>query len=265
MTETPHLLTEEDGPVLIATLNRPEKLNALSNQTMVLFEQTLLRFRDTSFLKVMLIRATGRYFCAGADLIEASDNDNRRLASVMRENHRIRNRGMHRIYDEMEHIEKPIVVAHHAMCVGGGLEMSLSCDFRLASSNAGYAFPESSMGVLPASNGVSRLTRICGPHWARWLIMANKPVDAQTAFIMGLVHAIYPAEKFDEEVMSFCRHLAQQNSEQMGAAKIAIELCNDVSRDQARHVERMANSALMLNPDYLERIENYLKRVGRKS
>jgi enoyl-CoA hydratase len=89
-------------------------------------------------------------------------------------------------------------------------------------------------------------------------------VDAQTAFIMGLVHAVYPAERFDEEVMSFCRHLGQQNAEQMAAAKIAIELCHDVSRDQARHVERMTNSALMLNPDYLERIANYIKRVGRK-
>jgi enoyl-CoA hydratase len=264
MTDTPHLLVEEHGPVLIATLNRPEKLNALSNQTMALFEQALERFRDTASLTVMLIRATGRYFCAGADLTEGSQGDNPRIASAIRENHRIRNRGMHRIYDEMEHIEKPIVVAHHAMCVGGGLEMSLSCDFRLASTNAGYAFPEGLMGVLPASNGVSRLTRICGPHWARWVIMANKPVDAQTAFIMGLVHAVYPAERFDEEVMSFCRHLAQQNTEQMAAAKIAIELCHDVSRDQARHVERMTNSALMLNPDYLERIANYIKRVGRK-
>jgi enoyl-CoA hydratase len=264
MTDTPHLLVEEDGPVLIATLNRPDKLNALSNQTMALFEQALLHFRDTAALKVMLIRATGRYFSAGADLTEGTGRDNPRVASAIRENHRVGNRGMHRIYDEMEHIEKPIVVAHHAMCVGGGLEMSLSCDFRLASTNAGYAFPEGLMGVLPASNGVSRLTRICGPHWARWVIMANKPVDAQTAFTMGLVHAVYPAETFEEEVMSFCRHLAKQNTEQMAAAKIAIELCDDLSRDQARHVERLSNSALMLNPDYLERIANYIKRIGRK-
>ena len=62
--------------------------------------------------------------------------------------------------------------------------------------------------------------------------------------------------------MDFCRHLARQNGEQMGAAKIAIELANDVSRDQARHVERMANSALMLNPDYLARLEAYVGNIG---
>jgi len=264
MSEAPHLLTEEQDGILIATLNRPDKLNALSAETMELFEQAVLRFRNTPELKVMLIRATGRYFCSGADLRGGSASQPQRSASAIRENHRLRLHGMQRIYDEMEHIEKPFVVAHHAMCVGGGLELSLSCDFRLAATSAGYAFPEGKMGVLPASNGVSRLTRICGTHWARWMIMANKPVDAQKALIMGLVHEVYPDESFEEEVMAFCRHLAEQNGEQMGAAKIAIELANDVSRDQARHIERMANSALMLNPDYLARIDAYIKGIGSK-
>jgi enoyl-CoA hydratase/carnithine racemase len=169
---------------------------------------------------------------------------------------------MHRIYDEMEHIEKPIVVAHQAMCVGGGLEMSLSCDFRLAAKNAAYSFPEGKFGVLPASNGVSRLTRICGPHWARYLIMGNMIANADKALIMGLVHEVYPDETFEEDVMNFCRHLAMQDGEQMGTAKIAIELAHDVSRDQGRHVERMANSALMLSPEYLERMDRYIQNIG---
>jgi enoyl-CoA hydratase/carnithine racemase len=164
----------------------------------------------------------------------------------------------------MEHIEKPIVVAHHAMCVGGGLELSLSCDFRLAAQSAGYAFPEGKFGVLPASNGVSRLTRICGPHWARWLIMANKSVNADQALIMGLVHEVFPDATFDEDVMAFCRHLAAQNGEQMGAAKVAIELAHDVGLAAARNVERMANSALMLNPDYVARLESYVSGIGSK-
>lgn len=144
------------------------------------------------------------------------------------------------------------------------MELSLSCDFRLAAKSAGYAFPEGKFGVLPASSGVSRLTRICGPHWARWLIMANKAADADKALTMGLVHDIFPDETFERDVMDFCHHLAKQNGEQMGAAKIAIELCADVSRDQGRNIERMANSALMLNPAYLEGIANYIKGVGKK-
>jgi len=267
MTSEPHLLTGQDGAILVVTLNRPEKLNALSPQTMALFEDALHRFRDTGDLKVMLIRSTGRYFCAGADLLSREVSPGEMLASgsSIREYHRVKMSGMHRIYDEMEHIEKPIVVAHHAPCVGGGLEMSLSCDFRLAAQSASYAFPEGSFGLLPASNGVSRLTRIVGPHWARYLVMANLPVDAEKALVMGLVHEVYPDATFAEDTLAFCRHLAAQNGEQMGTAKIAIELARDVSRDQARHVERMANSALMLHPDYLAAIQRHVAGIGGKN
>jgi len=269
--KAPDLLTEEtaDG-ILIATLNRPDKLNAISMEMMDLLTEAVLRFRDTDELKVMLIRSTGRYFCAGADMksggqrivspVAKDSNTARRI----RENHRLNLNNMQQLWDEMEHIEKPFVVAHHGMCVGGGLEMSLSCDFRLAAKSAGYAFPEGLFAVLPASNGVSRLTRICGPHWARWLIMGNKPAPADMAYTMGLVHQVFPDETFEDEVMDFCRHLAKQNGEQMGAAKVAIEMCHEVGRDTARHVERMANSALMLNPDYLERVEKYIKGIGGK-
>ncbi len=270
MSEAPPLLTEEtDDGIIICTLNRPDKLNAINRQMMDLLTEAVLHFRDSETLKVMLIRATGRYFSAGADL----KSGNQRIVSPMgnqnsprgiRENHRLNLNNMQQLWDEMEHIEKPIVVAHHAMCVGGGLEMSLSCDFRLAAKSAAYAFPEGLFGVLPASSGVSRLTRFCGPHWARWLVMANKPADADMAYTMGLVHQVYPDETFEQEVMDFCRHLAKQNAEQMGAAKIAIEMCAEVGRDTARHVERMANSALMLNPGYLKGMEEYLKGVGGK-
>ena len=267
-TEAPHLLVEElpEG-ILVATLNRPEKLNAISRQMMDLLTDAVLRFRDTKELKVMLIRATGRYFSAGADL--KSGGEQKRIsptehtASGIRENHRLNLNNMQQLWDEMEHIEKPFVVAHHAMCVGGGLEMSLSCDFRLAAKSAAYAFPEGLFGVLPASSGVSRLTRFCGPHWARWLIMANKPAPADMAFTMGLVHQVYEDDVFEEEVMAFCRHLAKQNREQMGAAKVAIELCAEVGRDAGRHIERMANSGLMLNPDYLEGVARHVAAVGK--
>ncbi len=266
MTDAPALLTEEQDGILIATLNRPDKLNALNLETMDLLTEAVLRFRDTETLKVMLIRATGRYFSAGADLKggQRKISPTGRSASGIRENHRLNLNGMQQLWDEMEHIEKPFVVAHQAMCVGGGLELSLSCDFRLAAKSAGYAFPEGKMGVLPASSGVSRLVRICGTHWARWLIMANKPASAEMALTMGLVHQVFPDESFEAEVMDFCRHLAGQNGEQMGAAKVAIELCAELGRDSARHIERMANSALMLNPAYLENIQKYVEGVGKK-
>lgn len=264
MTEAAHLLTQEQDGILIATLNRPEKLNALSAETMQRFEAALHHFRDSPHLKVMLVRANGRYFSAGADLHGGSPRPRPTTASEIRENHRLGLHGMHRIYDEMEHVEKPIVCAIHAACVGGGLELALSCDFRLAAASASFAFPEGLFGVLPASNGVSRLTRICGAHWARWLIMGNQKADANRALIMGLAHDVLPDADFAEASLDFCRGLTRSSGEQMGAAKIAIELASELGPEMGRHVERMANSALMLNPAYLEGIARYIQKLGTR-
>lgn len=267
MTDAPAMLVEVEDNILIATLNRPDKLNALNRETMDIFCDAVFRFRDTPDLKVMLIRATGRYFSAGADLSSGTDSNTDgppQSGSGIREMHRLKLNRMQEIYDEMEAIEKPFVVAHHAPCVGGGLEMSLSCDFRLASESATYNFPEGKFGVLPASNGVSRLVRIVGTHWARYLVMGNMIATADKALTMGLIHELWPDEGFQDRVMDFCRHLAKQNAEQMGTAKLAIEMSKDLGLAQARNVERMANSALMLMPEYLEGMARYRANIGKK-
>lgn len=266
MTEEPHMLVDvvEDS-ILVATFNRPDKLNAMSPELMAILDEAVIRFRDTPELKVMLIKSKGRYFSAGAD-IKANGGSGKMgdVGSEIREGHRRNPTRMRQVWDEMEAIEKPIVVAHHARCVGGSLEMSLSCDFRLAAKSASYAFPEALFGVLPATNGVSRLTRLVGPHWARLMIMANTPLDADEARIAGLVHKVYPDETFQDEVMAFCRHLTKQNGELMGTAKIAIELCADLPAHQGASVERMANSALMLNPAYGDMMRAHVANVGAK-
>jgi enoyl-CoA hydratase len=265
MTEAPHLLVIQEDSILIATLNRPDKLNAMSIELMTLLEDAVLRFRDTADLKVMLIRSTGRYFSAGADLKGDSKGGSLpTTGSGLREMHRRLPSRMRQIWDEMEAIEKPFVVAHQARCVGGSLEMSLSCDFRLAAKSASYAFPEAKFGILPATNGVSRLVRLVGPHWARLLVMANMPVDADEARNMGLVHKVFPDDSFEEDVMGFCRHLVQQNGEMMGAAKVAIELSADLPAHQAASVERLVNSSLMLGDDYQKLMTAHVASIGSK-
>ncbi|MBV1918318.1 MAG: enoyl-CoA hydratase/isomerase family protein [Sphingomonadaceae bacterium] len=263
MTEEPHMLVDVQDNIIIATFNRPNKLNAMSRDLMRILEEAVIRFRDTPELKVMLIKSKGRYFSAGADLKEGSGSKGMGdTGSEIREGHRRGATRMRPVWDEMEAIEKPFVVAHHARCVGGSLEMSLSCDFRLAASSASYAFPEALFGALPATNGVSRLVRLVGPHWARLLIMGNMPIDATEARIAGLVHKIFPDESFEDDVMAFCRHVAKQDGELMGTAKIAIELAADLPAHQAASVERLANSALMLNPNYRTKMKSHLENVG---
>lgn len=263
MSEEPHLLTEVVDNILIATFNRPDKLNAMSHEMVELIEQAVHRFRDTPELRVMLLRSKGRYFSAGADL-KQGDAEGRgmpTLGSQVRESHR--RLPMRRIWDEMEGIEKPFVVAHHARCVGGSLEMSLSCDFRLAAASASYAFPEAKFGVLPATNGVSRLVRIIGPHWARYMIMANIPLEAHEALNAGLVHKVFPDETFEQDVMAFCQHLARQDGELVGAAKVAIELAKDLPAHQAASVERLVNSSIMTTQHYEDLMKAHLSNIGK--
>lgn len=263
MTEEPHLLVHEDGEILVATFNRPDKLNAMSFDMVSLLEEAVYRFRDTPELRVMLIKSQGRYFSAGADLKQKGGNQAGfpSRGSQVRESHR--RLPMRKLWDEMEGIEKPFVVAHHARCVGGSLEMSLSCDFRLAAQSASYAFPEAKFGVLPATNGVSRLVRLIGPHWARYMIMANIPLEADEALNAGLVHKVYPDESFEDDVMAFCRHLAKQDAELVGAAKVAIELAADLPAHQAASVERLVNSSIMISPHYEELMTAHLANIGK--
>ena len=257
----PVVLVENTDGILILTLNRPTKLNAMNAEVLSSLHGAIEEFRDNGLLKVLLIRAKGRYFCAGADVMEGQTMNFER-GSGIRLAHRRGIGGMQRMWDELEAIEKPVVVAHHAPCVGGGLEMSLSCDFRLAAESASYAFPEATFGSLPASGGVSRLTRIVGAAWAKYLVMANKPVDARRALQMGLVHEVFSDETFEDETMAFCRHLAAQLPEVMGMAKLAIDLAQDVQAAQGRNVERLANSALLTGREFAEALAALRDRLG---
>lgn len=262
----PALLIEEIGPIIQVTLNRPDKLNALTYDMVKEIHRTVKLYAKRTDLRCFLIRSTGRYFCSGADLMGKHDEPAPTGSSTadMREYYRTHlGGGMQMLYDEMEAIEKPFVAAHHATCMGGGLEMSLSCDFRLAADNARYVLPEAKLGAIPASNGVSRLTRLVGPHWAKWVIMANQAIDAQRALMIGLVHDVYPDAEFDERVMSFCRDLAAQPPEMTTMAKLTIDLCADATPEQARRIERLGQSILHNGDEAAALVAGMRARLGR--
>jgi enoyl-CoA hydratase len=257
------VLVDQNGSILQLTLNRPLKYNALNRETLDILRRQLENFTENPQLKVLLIRAAGRYFCAGADLSESYGGDMSGSSSAVRTWYRRGVGGMLSLYQDMEEIEKPIVVAHQGPCIGGGLELSLSCDFRLAASSATYAFPEASFGSLPATGGVSRLTRLVGAHWTRWMITANQPIDAARALAIGLVHAVYPDAEFASQVSAFCEHLAKQPPEFMAMSKVAIELASDLESAQARRLERLANSALTLGDEYKNLIKDWTARFKK--
>lgn len=258
-----HLRVETIGPVLQLTLNRPEKYNAITLAMADGLFDALRRFAAEPALRVLLIRANGKYFSAGTDFTEITMPDPKGSSSTARTWYRSGRGSFHTMFDEFEALEKPVVVAHHATCLGGALEMSLSCDFRLAGRSARYALPEiETIAALPGSGGVSRLTRIVGPHWARWLAMAAQPIDAERALAIGLVHEVFADDAFDAGVMAFCNKLAALPPEAVALAKLAIELATDLDRQQARNVERIANSMLFVGAEHQDKIAAMRARLA---
>jgi enoyl-CoA hydratase/carnithine racemase len=259
-------LSVQDG-VLEALIDRPEKYNALNWEIVCGLSQALDRLNIEDELRVLLIRSTGKYFSAGADVnSELFPDPSITSMAKFRRWYRSGKGSMQPLFDEIEASEKPVVVAHHGPCLGGALEMSLSCDFRLAAASAHYALPETALGSLPGSGGTSRLTRILGPHWARWFIMANMPMPAERALMAGLVHDVYPDAEFEARVRDFCRHLAKQPPETVAASKLAIEMVADLGRSEARHAERFAVSALAMGEEARTLIAEVKSRMtkGRK-
>jgi enoyl-CoA hydratase/carnithine racemase len=153
----------------------------------------------------------------------------------------------HDLFDEMESIEKPIILAAQGHCIGVGVEMGASCDFRFASANA----------TLPGSGGISRLTRVIGPHWAKWLVMACQAIDAEQARRIGLVHDVFPLETFQDNVRDFAVKLCSMPREAMGLAKVTIDAANTIDRRTARELDRMAQTTLFMSNEYKDRVNAF--------
>lgn len=247
----PQIAISEEQGVIHVRLERSEKYNAISMEMLDSIREATASLRDRDDLRVLLLTADGKYFSAGIDLNSALAPDPSIISpSAFRRWYRQGAGSLHGLGDEWEAIEKPIVVAIQGPCLGGALELSLCADFRLAAQAARFGLPEIILGALPGSGGTSRLVRLVGPHWARWLVLANRQVDAERALAIGLVHDVLADEDFTADALAFCRSLCELPPEAFGAGKLAIELAADLDRAQARNVERLAVSGLFQGAEY---------------
>jgi enoyl-CoA hydratase/carnithine racemase len=259
------LIAEDDG-IITVTFDRDEKLNAIdSSMTAVLWEAlTALEERDD--LRCMVITGKGRFFTAGIDIndMPGSSPDGRRTESSHPGwNFRRPYRRHHLLYDEFEAVEKPVVVAAQGNCLGAGLEMAVSCDFRFCTPETQFGLPEVHLGVMAGSGGTSRLTRLLGPAWGKWIAMAGQRVTAEQALRIGLVHDVFESDTFMDQVYAFCRQLITAPAEVLGVAKLAVDIYTDVhDRTVQRHVDRIIISAIMDSPEFRSRTARFRPKDG---
>lgn len=254
---TQDIVREDKDGIIVLSLNRPAKRNAMTIAMRDVIFKAVDDLRDDDTLRVMLIRSSGPFFTAGIDIVEHQQHfpPTRTMQEFRRDYHR----NIHRNFDEMEMVEKPIVMAINGPCLGLGVEMAGAVDFRLASTEASFGLPEVDLGMIAGSGGTSRIVRLCGVGWAKWLGMAGERMDAQTALTAGLVQAVWPHQEFDEKVWEFCMRLAAKPADAVGVAKLAIDLCKDLDRAGGRTIERIANTPLVLR-DNQQRIDKKLAK-----
>ena len=255
VTEQTEYFRVEQTPegIVIFTITRPDQLGAVNPEVVEGLKVTVERLGEEEELRALVIASEGRFFTAGIDITRLpSDRGNSGI------NIRWIYRKLHLIFDNMEAIEKPIILAAHGPCLGVGVEMASSVDFRFAAESAYFALPEiASIATLPGSGGISRFTRIVGPHWARWIAVANKRATPEQAVAMGFIHEVYPDEVFMEKVMEFTRELVGYSKEAVGLGLLAIDAAWDGDKINARNIDRMANTMLFWSEEYKQSVINF--------
>ncbi|MEO5840900.1 MAG: enoyl-CoA hydratase/isomerase family protein [Acidimicrobiales bacterium] len=251
--------TEREG-VITLCFTRPEKLNALTPEMVEAIGDAVDALATRDDLRVLVITGQGRYFTSGVDIGASMPMGEEANATNARRN----GRRMHTVFDRIEAVEKPVVLAAQGPCWGAGLELAVSCDFRLAAQQSTFALPEIRLGMVPSSGGVSRLTRLVGTGWARWLAMAGRVISAEQALSMGLVHEIYPTDEFDGRVADFVDELCALPSEAVGLAKITIGVCAELGPERGRDVERLTAGIIVSTSDYRDRVKAFVERNNNK-
>lgn len=206
---------DHQDQIALITINQPERLNALDSDAL---RSLFLRIQEASLhpevRAIVLTGAGDRAFVAGADIKE--------MASLSHEAGRAFGSLGHAVTSALEEAPQPVIAAVNGFAFGGGCELALACDIRLASPNAVFAQPEVSLGIPPGWGGSQRLPRIVGPGIASELIFTGRRVDAEEALRIGLVNAIHPVSDLVPKAIELARLIAANSPQSVQSAKRLI-------------------------------------------
>jgi len=227
-----------EGDVCVLTLNREEKLNALSGEV----ERELGRALDDDAVRTsacVVLTGAGRAFSAGADITEFRDRTPDAVLAYYRDTGGV--------YERVAGLSQPTITAVHGYCLGGGLELALATDFRITDETGVFGFPEVSLGIVPSSGGTHRLVRLVGPGRAKQLMLLGGQLDANAALAAGLVNEI--AADARGRALELAERLAELPRLAVSLTKQAIDLMPDASREAGIMIERLAYGMLAQSDD----------------
>jgi enoyl-CoA hydratase/carnithine racemase len=243
-----------EGTVCVLTLQREEKLNALSGA----LEQELLDAlsgTDVRESRVLVVTGAGQGFSTGADINEFVDSDPASIAAYYA--------GTGDVYERLAALPMPTIAAIHGWCLGGGLELALATDFRIADVTAAFGLPEVEIGILPSSGGTYRLVRLLGPARAKELMLLRRRFDARDAHALGLVTEVVPEGKALERALEVGAELAELPRLAVETTKRAADLIPEASREAAMLIERLGYAALAQTDEATKAVEDFTRRDRR--
>jgi enoyl-CoA hydratase len=188
-----NLEVSTEGQVGLIRISRPDALNALNSRTFDELSHALEAFNDDEAVLSVVITGQGKAFVAGADIAELQNMD-------AFQSKRFSEKGQ-RVFDQIEALHKPVIAAVNGFCLGGGCELAMACDIRVAAQSARFGQPEVNLGTTPGFAGTQRLPRLVGEGRAKELLMTGDIVDARAACAIGLANKIVEDEKLMDEVM----------------------------------------------------------------
>jgi enoyl-CoA hydratase len=247
------IIYEKSEGIATITLNRPEALNAFSKEVVEEIHQALEDIRRDENVRVVVLTGAGeKAFSAGAD-IKAMIGINplkARELSLMGE----------KLCASFENLEKPVIAALNGYALGGGMEVAMSCDIRIAAENVRMGQTEINIGLIPGWGGTQRLTRLVGRGKAKELVFTGRMIDARTAEQLGIVNMVVAADKFRETVRQFALELAAKAPVALKVAKALIEKGADISLDSALALEREGFGVVASTEDLQEGVKAFTEK-----
>jgi enoyl-CoA hydratase/carnithine racemase len=238
-----NIKTEVNGTVGIATLNRPEALNALNTALLNELADALEAWDRSSEVRCMIVTGSERAFAAGADIKEMAPKS---FSEMYREN----------LFgdqlDRIGRIRKPIIAAVAGHALGGGCELALACDFIIAADTARFGQPEITLGIMPGLGGSQRLTRIVGKSKAMDLCLTGRTMDAAEAESSGLAARVVPAEMLMAEALKAASKIAAQSSPAAQMVKEAVNRAYETTLAEGLHFERRLFHSMFATHDQKE-------------
>lgn len=251
--EFENLLVKTENNISTITINRESALNAINLKTIQELNNYIDFIQESNNIKVLIITGSGsKAFIAGADITMFKGKNSVTIRDFIFK--------LQAVFNKIEDLTIPVIAAINGYCLGGGLELALACDIRIASSNAVLGQPEIKLGLIPGAGGTQRLSRLVGNGIAKELIFTGDNIDANRAYELNLVNKVVPQEEFEEEVMKLATRLAKGPSFALNMAKEAINRGTQMSLLDGIRMELELFALCFSHEDVPEGVEAFLKK-----